>query len=164
LKSQNKISIFRDKAGIKQNKFGVWQFRMWIGSEKKYVEKSLRTKKKIDAVDLAEELYIQLRHELSNGKTLFAPTYAEAMQQYIAYKQREVDVNALTDGRLTTIKAHLSHFVEYIDKNAKVSDIGINTLVQYERKGMLLRERAKRSRKTYTQKIWCSVSRSNTGF
>ena len=40
------------------NKFGVWQFRMWISSEKKYVEKSLRTKKKTDAVDLAEELYI----------------------------------------------------------------------------------------------------------
>ena len=102
---------------------------MWIRSEKKYVEKSLRTKKKTDAVDLAEELYIQLRNELANGKTLFAPTYAEAAQQYIAYKQREVDVNALTDGRLTTIKTHLSHFVEYIDKkNAKVSDVGINTV------------------------------------
>jgi len=133
--SAEKISIFGNKAVIKQNKFGVWQFRMWISSEKKYVEKSLRTKKKTDAVDLAEELYIQLRNKLANGKTLFAPTYAEAMQQYIAYKQREVDVNALTDGRLTTIKAHLSHFVEYIDKNAKVSDVGINTLVQYERKG-----------------------------
>ena len=128
--SAEKISIFGNKAVIKQNKFGVWQFRMWISSEKKYVEKSLRTKKKTDAVDLAEELYIKLRNELANGKSLFAPTYAEAMQQYIAYKQREVDVNALTDGRLTTIKAHLSHFVEYIDKNAKVSDVGINTLVQ----------------------------------
>ena len=124
-----RFSILGGKAFIKQNKFGVWQFRMWISSEKKYVEKSLRTKKKTDAVDLAEELYIQLRNELANGKTLFAPTYAEAMQQYIAYKQREVDVNALTDGRLTTIKAHLSHFVEYIDKNAKVSDVSINTLV-----------------------------------
>ena len=48
------ISIFGNKAFIKQNKFGVWQFRMWISSEKKYVEKSLRTKKKTDAVDLAE--------------------------------------------------------------------------------------------------------------
>ena len=76
----SKVSILGDKAVIKQNKFGVWQFRMWISSEKKYVEKSLRTKKKTDAVDLAEELYIQLRNELANGKTLFAPTYAEAMQ------------------------------------------------------------------------------------
>jgi len=95
----SKVSIFGDKAAIKQNKFGVWQFRMWISSEKKYVEKSLRTKKKTDAVDLAGELYMKLRNELANGKSLFAPTYAEAMQQYIAYKQREVDVNALTDGR-----------------------------------------------------------------
>ena len=78
--SAEKISIFGNKAVIKQNKFGVWQFRMWISSEKKYVEKSLRTKKKTDAVDLAEELYIQLRNELANGKTLFAPTYAEAVK------------------------------------------------------------------------------------
>ena len=55
-----KLHIFGNKAVIKQNKFGVWQFRMWISSEKKYVEKSLRTKKKTDAVDLAEELYINL--------------------------------------------------------------------------------------------------------
>jgi len=130
----SKVSIFENKTVIKQNKFGVWQFRMWISSERKYVEKSLRTKKNTDAVDLAEELYIQLRNELANGKTLFLSTYAEAMQKFIAYKQREVYVNALTYDRLTTIKAHLSHFVEYIDKNAKVSDFSINTLVQYEYK------------------------------
>ena len=41
------------------------------------------------AVELAEELYIKLRNELANGNTLFAPAYAEAMQQYISYKQRE---------------------------------------------------------------------------
>ena len=51
-----RFSVLGGKAFIKQNKFGVWQFRMWISSEKKYVEKSLRTKKKTDAVDLAEEL------------------------------------------------------------------------------------------------------------
>ena len=77
----NKIEILGDNAIIKQNKFGVWQFRMWISSEKKYVEKSLRTKKKTDALNSAEESYIQLRNELAYGKTLFAPTYAEAMQQ-----------------------------------------------------------------------------------
>ena len=59
----SKIEIFGGKAIIKQNKFGVWKFRMWISSEKKYVEKSLRTKKKTDAVDLAEELYIHLRND-----------------------------------------------------------------------------------------------------
>ena len=41
----SKIEILGGKAIIKQNKFGVWQFRMWISGEKKYVEKSLRTEK-----------------------------------------------------------------------------------------------------------------------
>ena len=48
-------------------------------------------------------MYIQLRKELANGKTLLAPTYAEAMKQYIASKQREVDVNALTEKTTSTI-------------------------------------------------------------
>ena len=43
----DRLEILGGKAFIKQNKFGVWQFRMWISSEKKYVEKSLRTKKKL---------------------------------------------------------------------------------------------------------------------
>jgi len=34
-----KIEIFRKKAVIKKKKFGVWQFRMWIRSKKKYIEK-----------------------------------------------------------------------------------------------------------------------------
>ncbi len=58
-------------------------------------------------------MYIKLRDELANGKALFSATFEEAMQHYVAYKQREMDIDALTDGRLTTIKAHLKHFVEY---------------------------------------------------
>ena len=59
----------------------MWQFRMWISAEKRYYEKSLRTKKKTEAINLAEELCIKLRNELTNGKTLFAP------------KQRQVETN-----------------------------------------------------------------------
>ncbi len=56
----------------------VWQFRMWISSEKKYVEKSLRTKKKTDAVDLAEELYIQ-----QCGERYFSAVYNGDFTTYI---------------------------------------------------------------------------------
>ena len=83
MNSQNRIRIFGNEAVIKQNKFGVWQFRVWISSEKKYVEKSLCTKKKTVAKDLVEELYIQLRNELADSKTLFANSYAKAMEQCI---------------------------------------------------------------------------------
>jgi hypothetical protein len=68
LNPQNRITMFGNKAATKQNRFGVWQFRMWISSEKKYVEKSLRTKKRTDAEDLAEELCIKLHNELAYSK------------------------------------------------------------------------------------------------
>jgi hypothetical protein len=29
-----RIDIYGGKATIKQNKFGVWQFRMWVSNEK----------------------------------------------------------------------------------------------------------------------------------
>lgn len=63
---------------------------------KRNIEKLPSTKKTTDAIDLAKEFYIQLGNELANRKTLFEITYEEEMKQYIAYKQREVDVNALT--------------------------------------------------------------------
>ena len=76
LEKSERVEVFSNKALTKQSKFGVWQFRMRISNDKKYVEKQLRSKKKTDAVDLAEELYMQLRNELANGKILFATTYA----------------------------------------------------------------------------------------
>ena len=53
--STERIDIYGGKATIKQNKFGVWQFRMWVSNEKRYYEKSLRTKRRAEAIDKAEK-------------------------------------------------------------------------------------------------------------
>ena len=45
--AKDKIPILGGKAIIKQNKFGVWQFRMWISGEKKYVENHYALKRKL---------------------------------------------------------------------------------------------------------------------
>ncbi len=42
----SKIEKFGNQTIIKQKKFNLWQFRMWISSEKNYFEKSLCTKMK----------------------------------------------------------------------------------------------------------------------
>ena len=54
----DRLGVLGGKAIIKQNKFGVWQFRMWISSEKKYVEKSLRTKKSQNRTFLYSRNYL----------------------------------------------------------------------------------------------------------
>ena len=51
------------------------------------------------------------------------------MLQYITYKHREADVNALTDGRRTIIKAHLCNM------NVKVKRLAT---YYFEKKGIAL--------------------------
>ena len=49
------MDIYGGKATIKQNKFGLWLFHMWVSNEKCYYEKSLRTKRRVEAIDKAEK-------------------------------------------------------------------------------------------------------------
>ena len=55
---------------------------------------------------------------------------------YIEDKAKYVGIdgaNGIVEGRLGTIKAHMKHFLEYVHKDAKVKDLGINTLLSYDR-------------------------------
>ena len=81
--STERIDIYGGKATIKQNKFGVWQFRMWVSNEKRYYEKSLRTKRRAEAIDKAEEMYFDLQNELKDGRKLFSVSIAEAVAIYL---------------------------------------------------------------------------------
>ena len=84
--STERIDIYGGKATIKQNKFGVWQFRMWVSNEKRYYEKSLRTKRRVEAIDKAEEMYFDLQNELKDGRKLFSVSIAEAVAIYLEHR------------------------------------------------------------------------------
>ena len=59
----NETKILGNKATIYTNKFGMWQFRLWLAKENKYVRKSLKTKEKTLAIERGEELYIEVAHK-----------------------------------------------------------------------------------------------------
>jgi len=70
----------------------VWQFRMWVSNEKRYYEKSLRTKRRAEAIDKAEEMYFDLQNELKDGRHVIqiVPMLATAYQSQslsIVFKQ-----------------------------------------------------------------------------
>ena len=85
--STERIDIYGGKATIKQNKFGVWQFRMWVSNEKRYYEKSLRTKRRAEANGEKVNNYAMAKQvgiEVEQGNT--------EEQWDIAYKRRVVSV------------------------------------------------------------------------
>jgi hypothetical protein len=95
----NETKILGNKATIYTNKFGMWQFRLWLSNENKYVRKSLKTKEKTLAIERGEEQYIEARSkEVGSGNV------------------------GIVKGRLDTIKTHLKHFLEYVRKDEKVSN------------------------------------------
>jgi hypothetical protein len=47
---KNEVRIYNSKAVIYQNDYDVWQFRMWLADEDKYIRQSLRTKDKAKAI------------------------------------------------------------------------------------------------------------------
>ena len=109
--STERIDIYGGKATIKQNKFGVWQFRMWVSNEKRYYEKSLRTKRRAEAIDKAEEIYFDLQNELKDGRKLFSVSIADAVAIYLEY--RKIDVRT-KDPRTGTMKLiYLSFLSNY---------------------------------------------------
>jgi|TARA_B100000315_G_scaffold208219_1_gene203422 hypothetical protein len=49
--NKEEYKILGGKATIYTNDYGVWQFRLWLTTENKYVRKSLRTKVKTYAIE-----------------------------------------------------------------------------------------------------------------
>jgi len=80
-------------------------------------------------------LYIEIRNDIKNGKIFFAISIKEGVQMYLEYRKQDVGIAdvGIVEGRYRTIVTHLKHYLDYVNKDTKVSDLGINTLVHYVR-------------------------------
>ena len=83
-------------------------------------------------------MYEDIKYMKRRGKKIYSISIKQAVAMYIEDKAKYVGIdgaNGIVEGRLGTIKAHMKHFLEYVHKDAKVKDLGINTLLSYEREG-----------------------------
>ena len=79
---EDEIAIFEDACVYKRGDY--WQFRLWLEKEKKYVRKSLRTRKRTEAVELGKELYLELFADMKQGKSYYSITSEKAAEKYLA--------------------------------------------------------------------------------
>ena len=107
-----KIPKLGSKAVIFQNKYDFWQFRMYDKQARRYLEKSLRTKEQALAEERAEDLYIEIRNDIKNGKSFFAISIKEVVQMYLEYSKQDVGVadEGIVECRSRTIVTHLNHY------------------------------------------------------
>ena len=121
-----KALIFRTKASGE-----VWQYRMWVAEEKKYVRKSLRTRDLQTAIQRAETEYLQTYADIKSGKKIFGITLGELVNHYVGWREKDVRTGKITAGRLLTIKSQLKHLLSYKSESIKVSELERQSLYDY---------------------------------
>ena len=121
-----KALIFRVKASG-----DIWQFRMWIAEEKKYLRKTLQTTDTETAIKRAETKYLEIYSDVKTGKKIFGITLSELISAYIAWRSNDVAGGKITSGRLLTIQSQLRNLVRYKSKDTKISGLDRSSLYDY---------------------------------
>ena len=122
-----KCSIFR----VAQSG-DVWQFKMWVTEEQKYLRKSLRTKDFDTALIRAEEKYLQTYSDITTGRKIFGMSLGQLVSEFIDWRAEDVDAGNITKGRLVTIKSQCRHVLKYKSAELKISELDRNSFFDYE--------------------------------
>ena len=109
----------------------VWQFRMWITDEGKYIRKSLRTRDYDSAVERAEKIVFETLGDIKSGRKIFVITLGELVAEYIRYRQIDVENGIITAGRLTTIKSQMKHFIGFKNEDLWLAELERNSYYEY---------------------------------
>ena len=109
----------------------VWQFRMWIPDEKKYVRKTLRTKDLETAISRAEKKVFNIHSDVSSGRKLFGINLQSLVDAFLEWRQKDVDVGDITKGRLVTIASQTKHILNYKSPDLKISELDRQSFYEY---------------------------------
>lgn len=101
----------------------VYQLRVWVEGEKRYLRETLKTKDLQTAINRAETRVFQIYSDVATGKKMFGIKLQEAVDKYLALRKSEVDIGRITAGRLGTVASHINHLVAYKGEDIKLSDL-----------------------------------------
>jgi len=119
--NDDEIALFDDVVLYKRGDF--WHFRMWLVNEGKYARFSLKTRNRQIATDKAKKHYYELKVLEATNKPYFSITTKEGVERYIKQRQIDVDDGIIVKGRLSTIKTHLEHWLNYVKKDTKLQEL-----------------------------------------
>ena len=118
---EDEVVIFDEAIVYKRGDY--WQFRLWLRREGKYVRRSLGTRNRTTAIEKGKELYLELLANLKQGKTYFSIDAKRAVELYVEHRKRDVDAGLIVPGRLSTIRAHLKNWLDFIGRDTKLKEM-----------------------------------------
>ena len=111
---------------------GIYQCRVWIPTEKKYLRRSLKTTDYETAIGRGEKLILETHSDISSGKKLFGITLGELVDEYLKWRQKDVGVEGgITEGRLGTIKSQCRALLRTKSEKLKVAELDKNSFYDW---------------------------------
>jgi len=151
--------IYRDG----RTKSGRYFVRIYNGKKKRAFSKSLGTINRLEALHLAEELYVETKGKLGKGVSIKSITTKEPINIYLNQRFKEVsDIphNGITIGSYDALIKKLKYWEEYISyhKHTKIKIENIPTELGkgfaewiYAQPKQFYKDRERRSRETINQ-------------
>jgi len=109
----------------------IYQLRMWVPDEKKYVRETLKTRDLETARLRAEKRFFEIFSDIQNGRKIFGITLSELVEKYREWRQQDVDMGNITAGRLIAIKSQLKHFLAFKGSDTKVNELERESCFEY---------------------------------
>lgn len=119
------VKLFRREGG------GVWQVKIWIKEEQKYLRKSLRTRDEDLARRFAEDEYISVKASRITGQKIFKVALHTIIDEWLVEQRKTVGISK-TLGRYQAIVSQTNWLKKFIkDPNYKIEDIQPSLFVDY---------------------------------
>jgi len=109
----------------------VYQCRIWVPSERKYVRKSLKTTDYQTAKLRGEELIFKVLGEVAQGKKLFGITLGELIDMFLEHEEERVKRGLITEGRLTTIQSQCRALLRTKPRSIKIAELDENSFHEW---------------------------------
>jgi integrase len=115
----------------------VYQFRMYIRTDKKHYRVSLKTRDLESALAKARDKALELSTFVRNGIKVFGMTIDELVAEYIEYRHIDVVNGDIVKGRLVTIKSQLKNMTNIIGGDIRLAELDRDCLFDYQQKRKL---------------------------
>jgi integrase len=102
----------------------VWQFRMYVQAEKRYVRESLRTRDKDIATQRAEAKFIEYSARILRDEKIFSITAKQLVEKYLAYETERHESGQIRLGRLANVRTHVKHYLRFVGEKTAIQNFG----------------------------------------
>ena len=109
----------------------VYQFRMYISTDKKHYRISLKTRDLESALSKARDKALELSAYVRNDIKIFGMTLDELISEYIDYRHNDVVNGDIVKERLGTIKSQLKNMANIKGGDIKLAELDRDCMFDY---------------------------------